>query len=57
MKDFTNNVVAITGGATGIGFSFAKQFGSEGAKVIIAGFRENRLQEAMKGLTDLGIES
>jgi NAD(P)-dependent dehydrogenase (short-subunit alcohol dehydrogenase family) len=57
MKDFKDKVVVITGGATGIGFSFARQFGKEGAKVVICGLRENRLQEAVKKLIDLGIEA
>jgi NAD(P)-dependent dehydrogenase (short-subunit alcohol dehydrogenase family) len=57
MNNFKDKVVAITGGATGIGYSFAKQFGSEGAKVIISGRRESRLKEAVKNLDNLGIES
>ena len=48
MKDFKNKVVVITGGATGIGFSFAKQFGNEGAKIVIAGIEEGRNLEAVK---------
>ena len=32
MKDLKDKVVAITGGATGIGFALAKAFGKEGAK-------------------------
>lgn len=57
MDSFGDKVVVITGGATGIGLSFAKQFGNEGAKVVISGRRENRLQEATKELIDLGIEA
>jgi len=57
MHNFKDKVVAITGGATGLGYSFAKQFGSEGAKVIISGRRESRLKEAVKNLADLGVES
>ena len=57
MKDFKNKVVVITGGATGIGFGYAKAFGKEGAKIIISGRRENRLQEAVAQLTELKIEA
>ncbi|MCG8348969.1 MAG: SDR family oxidoreductase [Chloroflexales bacterium] len=57
MKDFEDKVVAITGGATGIGFSFAKQFGKEGAKIVIAARREERLQAAVQTLTEMGIEA
>ena len=35
MYEFKDRVVAITGGATGIGFALAKAFGEEGAKVVI----------------------
>ncbi len=57
MKDFKNKVVVITGGATGIGFSFAKQFGNEGAKIVIAARRINRVDEAVEKLQAMGIEA
>lgn len=57
MKDFKDKVVVITGGATGIGFSFAGQFGREGAKIIICGLRENRIDEAVQSLCASGIEA
>lgn len=57
MKDFKGKVVVITGGSTGIGFSFAKQFGHEGAKIIICGLRENRIDEALSALKASGIEA
>ncbi|BDD07239.1 SDR family NAD(P)-dependent oxidoreductase [Aureibacter tunicatorum] len=57
MKDFKNKVVVITGGATGIGFSLAKQFGKEGAKVIMAGRRQNRVDQSVQQLRELGIEA
>jgi NAD(P)-dependent dehydrogenase (short-subunit alcohol dehydrogenase family) len=57
MKDFNNKVVVITGGATGIGFSFAKRFGEAGAKLVIAGRRQEKLDEACATLAEQGIEA
>lgn len=57
MKDYKNKVAVITGGATGIGFAFANKLGTEGATVILTARRENRLQEAVKTLTDKGIDA
>jgi NAD(P)-dependent dehydrogenase (short-subunit alcohol dehydrogenase family) len=57
MKNFKEKVVVITGGATGIGFSFAEKFGEEGAKIVIAGRRENRVNEAVEKLVNKGIEA
>lgn len=54
MKD---NVVIITGGATGIGFALAKAFGRQGARIIIAEPRETHLQEAVKTLNNMGLEA
>ena len=52
MKYYKDKVVAITGGATGIGFSFAKQFGNEGRRSYWQGCREDRLQQAVEQLQD-----
>ena len=57
MESFKDKVVVITGGATGIGYGFAKAFGHEGAKLVLSGRRENRLQEAVSSLTESGIEA
>jgi NAD(P)-dependent dehydrogenase (short-subunit alcohol dehydrogenase family) len=57
MKSFNEKVVVITGGATGIGYAFAKRFGQEGAKLVLSGRRENRLQEAVAKLDDLNVEA
>ena len=56
MKDLKDRVIAITGGATGIGFALAKALGQEGAKIIIGEPRKEKLEEAVKNLRDLGIE-
>ncbi len=57
MKEFKNKVVVVTGGATGIGRELAARFGTHGAKVIICGLREDRLEEATKQLENKGIEA
>ncbi len=57
MDNFKDKVVVITGGATGIGFSFAKRFGGAGAKVVIAGRRQHKLDESVTTLQELGYEA
>ncbi|GAA4658989.1 SDR family NAD(P)-dependent oxidoreductase [Streptomyces youssoufiensis] len=47
---FDGRVVLITGGATGMGFSAAELFLSEGAKVVITGRGEDRLKTAAERL-------
>ena len=44
------NIILITGGATGIGYSMAKYFLKRGNTVIICGRREDRLAQAKKEL-------
>ena len=56
MDGFRDKVVAITGGATGIGFALAKAFGEEGAKILIGEPRKEKLDEAVKNLRALGVE-
>ncbi|MBP0589509.1 SDR family oxidoreductase [Paraburkholderia sp. LEh10] len=53
MQDFNGKVVVITGGATGIGFALAKQFAQQGARLVIAGIQQNRLEEAAKALSKI----
>ncbi len=52
MGKFTNKVVLITGGGTGIGKATAASFIEEGAKVIITGRRAFVLEDAVKELGD-----
>lgn len=50
MERLNNKTAVITGGTTGIGFETAKQFVTEGARVIVTGQNEERLQAAAKKL-------
>ncbi len=54
--EVSGNVVAITGGATGIGLALAQRFASLGNRVLICGRREYKLQEAaarLPGVTSI----
>ena len=55
LKDFEGKGVVITGGATGIGFGFAKAFGALGAHVVIASRRRHRVQRAVEQLRGMGV--
>ena len=57
MKSLKNKVIAITGGATGIGFALAKALGGEGAKIVIGEPRKEKLREGVSILSGLGIEA
>ncbi len=50
MHEFTNKVVVITGGNSGIGLATAKAFGQSGAKVVIFGRNQQKLDEAVSAL-------
>ena len=45
---FTNKVVVVTGGSSGIGLAAAKAFSAEGASVFITGRRQDALDAAVK---------
>lgn len=54
MKDFTNKVAVITGGASGIGFSIAQQAAHRGMKIVIADIEQTALEAAKAALEKLG---
>ena len=53
-KTFEGRVGIITGGATGIGFSVAKELASLGATVVIASRKEENLQKAVEEIRSAG---
>lgn len=48
MSDFTNKVVIVTGGTSGIGLATAKAFSAQGASVFITGRRQDALDAAVE---------
>ncbi|MCP3142326.1 SDR family NAD(P)-dependent oxidoreductase [Pyxidicoccus xibeiensis] len=65
MGALDGKIAIVTGGATGIGFAIAERFAREGAEVVIAGRRKERLDAAVAQLgrnaravqTDVGDEA
>jgi NAD(P)-dependent dehydrogenase (short-subunit alcohol dehydrogenase family) len=55
MKDFTDQIAFITGGASGAGFGQAQVFGRAGAKVVIADVRAGAIEKAVADLKSEGI--
>ena len=54
---FSDEVVLVTGGGTGIGLCCATEMGRLGAKVVLCGRRPDPIAEAVKKLEDEGIEA
>jgi NAD(P)-dependent dehydrogenase (short-subunit alcohol dehydrogenase family) len=57
MLSYKDQVIVITGGATGIGFAFAKAMGLEGGKIVIASRRIQKVNDAVDKLRSIGIEA
>jgi NAD(P)-dependent dehydrogenase (short-subunit alcohol dehydrogenase family) len=47
----------ITGGSSGIGLAIARALGEDGYALTVSARRPEKLEEAVKGLTDAGIEA
>lgn len=56
MASFEGKVIAITGGASGIGLETAKLLSSRGAKISIADVQEGPLNEAATAIQNAGGE-
>lgn len=50
MNRFTDKVVIITGGASGLGLASAKRLGDEGATLVLVDLKQEALDEAIAGL-------
>ncbi len=57
MKDFTNKVAVITGGASGVGRCIGEALAREGAKIVLADVDRGALDTAVTALIDGGAEA
>ena len=55
MRDLSNQIVFITGGASGIGRGLAERLGAAGAKCFIADVNEDLVHEAARSLGCTGV--
>jgi len=51
---FTDRVVIVTGGVSGIGLAAAKAFGTEGARVVVADINQQKADEAVQAIKAAG---
>jgi 3-oxoacyl-[acyl-carrier protein] reductase len=52
--DLTGEVALVTGASSGLGHRFAEVLAANGAKVVVAARRKNRLDALVKSITDAG---
>ncbi|UCH48442.1 MAG: SDR family oxidoreductase [Betaproteobacteria bacterium] len=57
MKEFTNRVAVITGGASGLGRAMAWRFAREGMKIVLADIEQTTLDATLKEFQDSGHEA
>lgn len=57
MKNFSEQVMFITGGASGAGFGQAKVFGRAGARIAVADVRPDAVRQAVNALQGEGIDT
>ena len=54
---FAGKTVLVTGGGSGIGLAIARNFGTLGARVVIAARDQERLIEAGQSLREAGVDA
>jgi len=54
--DLTNKVIAVTGGAQGLGFAMAKGIAERGARLALIDMNAEPLEQAAASLRELGVE-
>src|SRR5262245_23658782 len=57
MKDFKDKTAVITGGASGIGLAFARCFGREGCRLVLADVEAPALHAAVQQLRAEGLDA
>jgi dehydrogenase/reductase SDR family member 7B len=56
LAEFSGKVVVITGGSSGIGLSLAKRLLAAGAKVIVTGRNEKKLEKTTQELSEINLD-